>query len=378
MSHGINSFKIKLHKLTGSYVPGEKIYGEVIIDLVEDKIIQALTLQIKGTCEVSWKENNYQVDSFSAKEKYIESVIILRNGESHNTNRIKIDQGHNVFLFNFTLPHNIPSTLKHDCAEIKYSITAIMERPWKFNHETEKSFRVERQLPIDESYLLGIDETDVENFSCLIPCIKRGLMKYRIRLPSTGYTCGERISFMLNIDNKLSSVEITTITLLLIQKLKFSNREPFLKSKTETNIITRVVRQGPFQKVSATLLEIDVQKLPLSHCQYCKYIDIKYLLHSIITVSGCHKPIQKTYDICIGTKDIPETMPLSTREISNTNSPSVPLQSPSIPPPIDLATVDNPPTRDIDLIYSHTDSEDPPPSYETVMAIDNLRRLSKT
>lgn len=45
-------------------------------------------------------------------------------------------------------------------------------------------------------------------------------MKYRIRLPSTGYTCGERISFMVNIDNKLSSVEITTITLLLIQVSK--------------------------------------------------------------------------------------------------------------------------------------------------------------
>lgn len=42
MSHGINSFKIKLHKLTSNYVPGEKIYGEVIVDLYKDKIIQGI------------------------------------------------------------------------------------------------------------------------------------------------------------------------------------------------------------------------------------------------------------------------------------------------------------------------------------------------
>lgn len=44
MSSGINSFRIRLDKLTGNYHPGEKITGEVIIDLYKEKIVKGIHL----------------------------------------------------------------------------------------------------------------------------------------------------------------------------------------------------------------------------------------------------------------------------------------------------------------------------------------------
>ena len=55
---------------------------------------------------------------------------------------IKIAPGDHEFPFQFQLPVKIPSSLVSFYGRIYYSITAVVDRPWKFDHETVKYFTV--------------------------------------------------------------------------------------------------------------------------------------------------------------------------------------------------------------------------------------------
>lgn len=51
------------------------------------------------------------------------------------------------YPFSFDLPQIIPSSFEHRNGSVRYSIKAIMKRPWKFEKKTKILFIVE--LPLD-------------------------------------------------------------------------------------------------------------------------------------------------------------------------------------------------------------------------------------
>ena len=55
---------------------------------------------------------------------------------------IQIEAGDHVFPFQFQLPVSIPSSFVGLHGRIVYSITAVIDRPWKFDHETVAFFTV--------------------------------------------------------------------------------------------------------------------------------------------------------------------------------------------------------------------------------------------
>ena len=55
---------------------------------------------------------------------------------------MQIEAGDHEFPFQFQLPVNIPSSFVGAHGRIVYSITAVVDRPWKFDHETVAFFTV--------------------------------------------------------------------------------------------------------------------------------------------------------------------------------------------------------------------------------------------
>lgn len=83
---------------------------------------------------------------------YIITLIILINYIFHTfsaNSRIKIPFGYHKYPFNFQLPYNIPSSFEHKYGHVRYTIKAVMDRPWKFDHQTKIAFTVISTLDLN-------------------------------------------------------------------------------------------------------------------------------------------------------------------------------------------------------------------------------------
>lgn len=67
-------------------------------------------------------------------EKFIK-FILAQDGTN-------IPEGKYSYPFQFTLPLDIPSSLEGSHYNIRYSIKATVDRPWKFDYEAEANFKV--------------------------------------------------------------------------------------------------------------------------------------------------------------------------------------------------------------------------------------------
>ena len=61
----------------------------------------------------------------------------------------KIPYGHNEYTFSFRLPNNIPCSFEHTNGYIRYTVKAVIDRPWKFDHECKAAFTVVSNLDLN-------------------------------------------------------------------------------------------------------------------------------------------------------------------------------------------------------------------------------------
>lgn len=70
--------------------------------------------------------------------------IVLSDGE------IEIQSGEHKFPFTYTLSPNLPSSFEGIYGYVRYTITATLDRPWKFDHEVKTPFTVISSLDLNQ------------------------------------------------------------------------------------------------------------------------------------------------------------------------------------------------------------------------------------
>ena len=73
------------------------------------------------------------------------NVLINFPGKAGHT----IPYGLNEFTFSFRLPHKIPCSFENRVGYVRYTIKAVIDRPWKFNHECKAAFSVVSRLDLN-------------------------------------------------------------------------------------------------------------------------------------------------------------------------------------------------------------------------------------
>ncbi|CAD6214590.1 GSCOCG00004130001-RA-CDS [Cotesia congregata] len=355
MSSTLRTFEIKLDNPTATYGAGAIITGQVVVDVTKTKKLRALKLRFKGKCSVHWQKTSSSGKSsrtvdYTGEEEYFRNDVCLFGSTGGDT--IEMLAGHHTYPFSYALPRNIPNSFEHGVGSVEYSMKAIIDRPWKFDHETTKIFTVETPFELDsQSYsMAGIHDEKEEDYCCILPCISRGNMIFIFELPTTGYACGEPIHTTVHINNRSDSVEVEEIEVKLEQKLEFHARSPYKKTKTKSCVVQQSKREGPFLKKSEVLVGLQVPSVPLSKLQYCSLIDISYQVHIEVHVSGLHCKTEKFYDILIGTRPpaiahqvhhpvpsqhpLPITSPSAPVDYSPAYDPVSPFPTPLIPMPV--------------------------------------------
>lgn len=60
-----------------------------------------------------------------------------------------ISAGHHEYNFECLLPRNVPSSFEGEHGSVRYTATAAMNRPWKFDHTAKAAFTVITHLDLN-------------------------------------------------------------------------------------------------------------------------------------------------------------------------------------------------------------------------------------
>ncbi|XP_043478998.1 arrestin domain-containing protein 17-like isoform X1 [Leptopilina heterotoma] len=212
---GIKKFKIIFDNPVQTYKPGETVSGKILLDLDSNKKCRGMKVKISGKAFTRWiQPSGNGSKQIRGHETYFSSKFYVVGGQS---DEMELTEGEHIFLFEYVLPTNLPTSyelkLVNNEAHVRYIVKAIIDRPWKFDNETEAPFTVVTEYDLNTDPIargqVFIEETKTFGiFSSSPPLI------VTLSLPFRGYVPGQIIPITVNVDNQ-SGVEVNHIKLKL-------------------------------------------------------------------------------------------------------------------------------------------------------------------
>ncbi|EFN85199.1 Arrestin domain-containing protein 2 [Harpegnathos saltator] len=337
----LRTFRIEFDRPGATFAPGEVVTGNVIVDLAREKTIRALKLTVKGEANVSWERTRStknsrghqrsRTDHFRGNEQYFNLTYSLLGDTG---GELRMPAGFNKYPFNFLLPHNIPCSFEHEHGHIRYTTKAVIDRPWRFDHECKIAFTVITSYDLNaHSYqCIGVDDEINQSFCCFC-CFNLGSIKVCITLPTTGFVPGQSIEATVNLENT-SSVDVTQVCVKVERSLEFHAKTPYHSTKTDKAILKTEQIRRPFGQLSSFVSRLHVPPIPPSQLEYCNIINQHYAVRITVHVSGMHCSISKTYPILIGTIPLRSVMPSYQQNVPQPTAPVIQDNDP--PPPMPM------------------------------------------
>lgn len=76
-------------------------------------------------------------------------ILFLHFRGSKNGNEIELPAGEHNYPFTFVVPPHVPSSFEGEFGHVRYTIKAVLDRPWKFDQETKMVFTVISPLDLN-------------------------------------------------------------------------------------------------------------------------------------------------------------------------------------------------------------------------------------
>lgn len=396
---GLDDFKIIFDNPWSTYYPGQTVTGRVVININSAKKIRGINCKIKGEANTCWatdrqehnQEGRYENESqtVTGHEEYFSMHYYLLGSAS--ASEMELPPGEHVYPFTFSLPNNLPSSFEHIYGHIRYTVKAILDRPWKFDQETKAAFSIVANLDLncEGRAMEPLHQELSKTFCCL--CCGSAPLRVNIIMPVRGYVPGQAMSIRVNVDNQ-SGVVIENVKLILRKIVTFKANNPRIASRREKIIISEVSK-GPVEAGGISDYEqtLDIPPLPPSNLTNCNLIDLEYNLKVEAVAQGWwHLNLKGNNLVFIGTVPLvnyqssiiqPDNKidqqknndyhdkladptyggyPSGYPAFTNTTDGSFPSVPPTAPPPPLDNNTGNPTTPTSHNIYPNM----PPPSYE--------------
>ena len=131
-------------------------------------------------------------------------------------------------LFTFQLPPYLPDSFEGGgYGYTRYTVKAVMDRPWKFDHTFSRIFTVLGFLDLNMVPMSSLctfplnDQHSIEgsmrvNCCCCCPLLCNGKLHYNLNIPKSGYVPGESIRVWGSIKNETRG-KLENLKLMLVQ-----------------------------------------------------------------------------------------------------------------------------------------------------------------
>ncbi|KAK6643831.1 hypothetical protein RUM43_000094 [Polyplax serrata] len=291
---GIKEMNILFDNPWATYYVGGTVAGQLMLTLESPKKVKEISMKIKGEAEVKWSEVETVKDStgkdetrdidYTASEKYFEnSFILLASGAG---DEVEIPAGSHTYNFSAKLPDSLPSSFESQFGYVRYTVKAILNRPWKFDQECKAAFTVVSPLDLNKvpesKEPINIHKEKFIGFCCC----KSGPLSATLQVPISGFVSGQIIPVSLEVEN-LSDKNTGAGICSLNKVVTYNAQYPVQKSKFDkvgiTEVKLGVVGAHSANKWTENLI---VPALPPSNLQNCTIMDVKYEIKVDVKVPG--------------------------------------------------------------------------------------------
>ncbi|XP_015118177.1 arrestin domain-containing protein 17 isoform X1 [Diachasma alloeum] len=308
---GLKELRIVFDNPWSTYYPGQTVTGRIIVVVDSVKKIRGINVKIKGEANTCWAtdrqelnhEGRYEKESetVTGHEEYfnIQSYVV---GTASGDDEIILPIGEHSYPFTCALPQNLPSSFEHDYGHVRYTVKAIIDRPWKFDQEVKAAFTVVSHFDLNREARASepIHQEMSKTFCCL--CCGSPPLKVNVILPVKGYVPGQSMAIRVNVDNQ-SGIVVETVKLILRKIITFKANTPRVITRTE-KIVVAEVSKGPVEAGGTSDYEqkLEISPLPPSNLTNCGIIDLEYNLKIEACVQGWyHRNLKSNTLVFIGT-----------------------------------------------------------------------------
>ena len=203
-------FYIYLNSNQDTFFVGYPITGFVIVEVTKPKRTRFIQIRLVGTAKTHWTETETYTNeknetktrtvSYSDNAKIIDETLNLWTPPPGAGVLLP---GRYSFPFSFTIPVNsaTPPTFKAEHGEIKYYLTAELDRPGvRFNHRTYRPITmidfVDTNMP---QYLNEVSTLQTKTMCCL--CCKSKPINLSARIPASAWCPGEIVPVEVTVEN---------------------------------------------------------------------------------------------------------------------------------------------------------------------------------
>ncbi|XP_050403342.1 arrestin domain-containing protein 3 [Patella vulgata] len=343
----LNIFEITLSNLQGVFLSGQLIQGHVTVEVNAQIQIRGIRLHFEGGAHVHWTEQHRTGSSknrrtvtrhYSSSETYFDHILVLfGKGPGQPGDDPILQAGRYTYPFSFQLPTGIPSSYESHTGRVRYSVTGVIDRPWKFDHTTIRPFAIvyPLDLNLEQQATLGAIGTDQKTLCCL--CCESGPISAVLRLDRLGFVPGEGIPISGEINNG-SRRKMDSSFADIKMTVNYHSRT---KTRTLTDTVSTICH-GPILRGDSDTWNGDllpIPPLPPSGLRGCRIMDITYTVTLNVVPSGLAFDLVVPIHILIGSIPLqsvarqhgpPPPLPLPPTDYSSTGSNTTPMQ-PTMP-----------------------------------------------
>ncbi|XP_035494894.2 uncharacterized protein LOC118313506 isoform X2 [Scophthalmus maximus] len=255
---------------------GDRITGQITLDLSGDCKIDAICVKLKGKAEVKWTENYGKTAvTYHNKEKYFSiKQFVIPEGQGNN-----IGKGCHVYPFTFQIPaQELPSSFKGSCGKIRYSLEANLSRPMRLDCKAKEQFTLLHRGNSDPS-LMTPQHSVIDKKMRLFTS---GTVGMDANIAHTGFRQGEGIKVVASIHNK-SSRDIKPKYCLYEKISYFAKGKRRVQTKDILKEVGDAIPPSAGQTVTRTITIPPTTCASILNCNIIKaeyrlrvYLDVKY------------------------------------------------------------------------------------------------------
>lgn len=230
-TENLQLFDIEFDNATGVVYAGQEIRGRVLIMYGDELVtLKSVRVRIMGRARTSWPDDRYfqlpvqeraiEHVICQAEELFFEKTLTLHGkppgeqGSTRRSNRRReaLNVGVYEFPFRCEIPATAPTTYEGEHGHIRYVCCASVSTPWKHDRQAKRAFTVIRPCDLNMYCLAdyGSVEEPVSNEANLVLnsgcCVTRKVNEIAmiVKLPKSGFVCGEHIPIWANVANNTS------------------------------------------------------------------------------------------------------------------------------------------------------------------------------
>ncbi|CAD6995989.1 unnamed protein product [Ceratitis capitata] len=295
----------------GVYYAGQELSGIVDLSVDATKRIKAIHITVSGYAKIRWIKKGYPRDSERAMCRAYRSYLSSRSyvlGSCASSSCMDWSAGDYSYTFHVILPENLPTSFDGKYGQIHYEIITTIDRPARYPKVFKLPFTVIQPLDLnaDTIYRVPLEILDRKRFWSF--CCPTGPLTVKFSTPYCGYAPGQKIHFVLYINNE-SSIDITDCEVKLKQQVSYESHDPQHEYRYDKHLIARkqfgnVLRWS--RKVYRGFLSLP--SIPPSSMKIVCPINITYLIKVIIIPTDFHWKMKLKIPLTIGSIPIIDNM----------------------------------------------------------------------